>query len=81
MEGVSFGLLDGLDKVLAGRPAELIQIIGGGSRSRAWRQLLADATGATIQVPVEEEAGCLGAVAQVAVTYGLAKGENISSTA
>ena len=78
VEGASFGLLDGLDKVLAGRPAELIQVIGGGSRSRAWRQFLADATGATIQVPVEEEAGCLGAVAQAAVTYGLSNGKDIS---
>ncbi len=74
VEGASFGLLDGLDKVLDGRPAEVIQLIGGGARSRAWRQMLADATGATIQVPVEEEAGCLGAVAQSAVAYGCTQG-------
>jgi xylulokinase len=76
VEGVSFGLLDGLDGVLAGSPAEVIQLIGGGARSMAWRQLLADATGATIQVPMEEEAGCLGAVAQAVVAYGCANGQN-----
>lgn len=76
VEGVSFGLLDGLDRVLAGRSAELIQLIGGGARSRGWRQLLADATGATIQVPVEDEAGCLGAVVQAAVAYGRAQGRD-----
>jgi len=78
VEGVSFGLLEGLDKVLAGRHAKIIQVIGGGARSKAWRQLLADASGATIQVPVEEEAGCLGAAAQAAVVYNRANGRNAS---
>ncbi len=76
VEGASFGLLEGLDKVLAGGHAEIIQVIGGGARSKAWRQLLADASGATIQVPVEEEAGCLGAAAQAAVAYNRANGQN-----
>ncbi|SEG72203.1 xylulokinase [Bryocella elongata] len=67
VEGVSFGVLSGLDLVLAGRDAETIYVIGGGARSRGWRQLLADATGATIQVPLEEEAGCLGAAIQAMV--------------
>jgi xylulokinase len=67
VEGVSFGILGGLDLVLAGRVAETINVIGGGARSRGWRQLLADATGATIQVPVEEESGCLGATIQAMV--------------
>ncbi len=69
VEGVSFGLLDGLDRVLGDTPARLIYLIGGGARSLGWRQLLADATGATIKVPVEEEAGCLGAAVQAAVAY------------
>lgn len=64
IEGVSFGVLEGLDLILEGRKAEVIYVIGGGSRSNAWRQLLADATGAVIQVPVEEEAGSLGAALQ-----------------
>ncbi len=67
VEGVSFGILAGLDLILAGRPPEVIQVIGGGSRSRAWRQLLSDATGAVIQVPHEEEAGCLGAAIQAKI--------------
>jgi xylulokinase len=69
VEGVSFGILAGLDLVLAGRSAQVIQVIGGGARSRAWRQLLADATGAIIQVPCEEEAGCLGAAMQAMVAH------------
>lgn len=69
VEGVSFGILNGLDRVLAGKPATVLQVIGGGARSRAWRQLLADATGAVVQVPAEEEAGCLGAAIQARVAF------------
>ncbi len=69
IEGVSFGILNGLDLVLEGKVAETIRVIGGGARSLAWRQLLADATGAVIDVPVEEESGCLGAAIQAMVAY------------
>jgi xylulokinase len=64
VEGVSFGILEGLGLILGGAPADRVRLIGGGARSAAWRQLLADATGATIEVPLEEEAGCLGAAMQ-----------------
>lgn len=64
IEGVTFGVLNGLELILQGAPATTIQVIGGGSRSAEWRQMIADATGATIQVPIEEEAGCLGAAIQ-----------------
>ena len=74
VEGVSFGILNGLDLVLEGKPAETIRVIGGGARSRAWRQLLADATGATIDVPTEEESGCLGAAIQAIVASDAAAG-------
>jgi len=74
IEGVSFGILNGLDLVLGGKQAETIVVIGGGARSAQWRQLLADATGATIQVPVEAEAGCLGAAMQAMYAYSHAAG-------
>lgn len=75
VEGVSFGILSGFDLVLAGRTAHTVQLIGGGARSRAWRQLLADATGATIQVPTEDEAGCLGAAIQAMIATDLRNGK------
>jgi xylulokinase len=78
VEGVSFGILNGLDLVLAGRAPDVIQVIGGGARSRGWRQLLADATGATVQVPAEEEAGCLGAIIQAQVVYETVQGRALS---
>jgi xylulokinase len=76
IEGVSFGILNGLDLVLKDTRPEVILAIGGGARSRAWRQLLADATGVKIQVPNEEEAGCLGAAIQAMVAQSIADGHS-----
>jgi xylulokinase len=78
VEGVSFGILNGLDRILQGREATVVQAIGGGARSRGWRQLLADATGATIQAPMEEESGCLGAAIQAVVAWAKADGNPLS---
>ena len=78
VEGVSFGILNGLDLVMAGRSPKVLQVIGGGARSGGWRQLLADATGSPVQVPAEEEAGCLGAAIQARVAYARAVGAPVS---
>jgi xylulokinase len=78
IEGVSFGVLEGLELILEGKKADVIYVIGGGSRSNAWRQLLADATGAVIEVPLEEEAGCLGAAIQALYIERLNAGESVS---
>ncbi len=64
VEGVTFGVLNGLQRIQGNRPVQRMMVIGGGSRSAAWRQLIADATGAAVEVPLEEEAGCLGAAIQ-----------------
>jgi xylulokinase len=74
VEGVSFGILNGLDLILRGRKADVVQVTGGGARSAAWRQLLADASGVEIHVPAEEEAGCLGAAIQAMVALSRAGG-------
>jgi xylulokinase len=74
VEGVSFGILNGLDLILRGRKADVVQVTGGGARSAAWRQLLADASGVEIHVPAEEEAGCLGAAIQAMVALSHADG-------
>ncbi len=43
IEGVSFGLRDGLDAMRrAGSRIDEVQLVGGGSRSTLWAQLLAD---------------------------------------
>lgn len=46
LEGVSFGLADGMDVLHAtGIQPQSITLIGGGARSAWWRQLLADVSG------------------------------------
>ncbi len=43
IEGVGFGLLDGMNALRqAGGSAQQLQLVGGGSRSALWAQLLAD---------------------------------------
>jgi xylulokinase len=74
VEGVSFGVLNGLGLVLEGKRSDRIRLIGGGARSAAWRQLLADASGSTIEVPLEHEAGCLGAAMQALYLFGSSQG-------
>ena len=71
-------MLAGLELILRGTQAERILLIGGGSKSAGWRQLLADATGAIIQVPEEEEAGCLGAAIQAMYASGHTAGEGVT---
>ena len=75
IEGVSFGILSGLDLILRGGKVDQILVIGGGSKSAAWRQLLADASGVAVAVPVEEEAGCMGAAMQAMYLDGVLGGE------
>ena len=80
IEGVSFGILKGLELVLSGKQPEVILAIGGGARSAEWRQLLADVSGALIEVPLEDEAGCLGAAMQAIYVYQHAQGQPQSFT-
>jgi xylulokinase len=69
LEGVAFGLRDGLDLMIeAGMPAPgQIRASGGGTASPLWRQILADVLGAEIATVSTSEgaafgAGLLGAV-------------------
>ena len=60
VEGVSFGLRDGLDTL--NKPADALALVGGGARSAWWSQLLAD----ILEVPLTlgeggEAGGALGA--------------------
>jgi xylulokinase len=74
IEGVSFGILNGLDLMQQAHSAERILAIGGGARSAGWRQLLSDVTGVKVDVPIEEEAGCLGAAMQAIFSWSCNQG-------
>jgi xylulokinase len=63
LEGVAFGLRDGLDlMVAAGVPKpSSIRASGGGTRSELWRQVLADVLEADIETVATEEGAAFGA--------------------
>lgn len=57
-EGVGFGLLDGLRTLPASDPPlRALSLVGGGSRSAWWAQLLADTFGLTLTVHQDSETG------------------------
>ena len=76
LEGVGLGLLDGIEAVgETGLHTEEITVIGGGSRSSYWLQLLADIAGRPLTVRAGGEVGpALGAarLAQLALEPGAA---------
>lgn len=65
VEGASLGLRYGLEHLsdLGIRGSE-IRLIGGGSKSPVWRQIVADLSGMRVICPTEGEAGALGAAVQ-----------------
>jgi xylulokinase len=68
MEGVAFGLTDGLDALRAAgtRPGAL-SLVGGGARSALWAQLLADSMGTPVEVHAGAEAGAALGAARLAM--------------
>jgi xylulokinase len=68
MEGVAFTFADGLDVVAAaGAQPRSTLIVGGGARSGFWAQLIADATGLTIDRAESAEAGAAAGAARLAM--------------
>jgi xylulokinase len=67
-EGVACGLLDGLDALRAACPTVggRVILVGGGGRSRAYRQVLADLIGQPLVVPHGDEHVAAGACLQAA---------------
>jgi xylulokinase len=66
-EGVVCGLLDGLDALSAFAPTDgRLFLVGGGARSRAFRQVLADLSGRAVLVPHDQEQVATGACVQAA---------------
>ncbi len=72
LEGVAFGLRDGLDLMVAsGMPAPTeIRASGGGLASPIWRQILADVLGAELATPSTTEGAAFGAAVLAAVGVG-----------
>jgi xylulokinase len=72
IEGIALDVAMGLAHI-EGATGEVIRdvvAIGGGARSRLWRQIVADATGRAVLVSETVEATCLGAGMLAAVGAG-----------
>jgi xylulokinase len=74
MEGVAFGLADGLAALVAsGTAPARLSLVGGGSRSDYWAQLIAN----TLYIPIiTHSSGQVGAVMGAARFARMAAGEN-----
>ena len=72
LEGVAFGLADGLAALrAAGTEVGRLSLLGGGARSPLWAQLIADALGVPCDVHVGAQAGAaLGAARLGAIATG-----------
>jgi len=72
LEGVAFGLRDGLELMLAaGMPAPTqIRASGGGTASSLWRSILADVLGAELATVTTTEGAAYGAAVLAAVGVG-----------
>ncbi len=81
VEGVSFGVLAGMQRIIGAAEPERIFLVGGGARCQEWRQMIADASGAEIVAPASEEAGCIGGGLQAMWAYGrhLGQGETLEA--
>ncbi|MCD9118723.1 xylulokinase [Pseudomonas bijieensis] len=67
VEGTTFGLRYGLDLLRAnGLEAQSIRLIGGGSKSPMWRQIVADIMNTPVICTEQSEAAALGAAIQAA---------------
>jgi xylulokinase len=74
LEGVAFGLRDGLDLMVAAgmEPPRQIRASGGGLASPVWRQILADVLGAEIATVNTTEGAAFGAALLAAPAGGAA---------
>ena len=67
MEGVTMGMNYGLLRLATlGVKAKEIRVTGGGAKSPAWRQLMADIFGVPVVAMVEDEGAALGGAIQAA---------------
>ena len=74
LEGVAFGLMNSLELImeLGIKPRE-VRILGGGSRSRLWRKIIADVFGVGVYTLEVDEGSSYGAAILASVGAGLYK--------
>ncbi len=76
MEGVTLGMNFGLRRLAAlGVVAKEIRVTGGGAKSPAWRQIMADVFGVPVVAMAADEGAALGAALQAAWALALRDGK------
>jgi xylulokinase len=79
VEGATFGLRYGLDLLRHnGLQSRSIRLIGGGSKSAVWRQIVADTMNTPVICTEQSEAAALGAAIQAAWCVSRANGNELS---
>lgn len=79
MEGATYSLKYGYDAfVRAGMSFDRIVLTGGGSKSAAWRQMVADVFGLPVEVPQQAEGAAFGAALQALWSLRQASGNAVS---
>jgi xylulokinase len=77
MEGATMGMNYGLCRLAAlGVKAKEIRVTGGGAKSPAWRQIMADVFGVPVVALVEDEGAALGGALQAAWCSARREGRN-----
>ncbi|MBK7644172.1 MAG: xylulokinase [Planctomycetes bacterium] len=79
LEGVALNLAWGLERLRAlGTHGEELHLVGGASRSRAWKRVLADVLGLRVRPLAEPESAALGAALQAAWAVSRSTGGSAS---
>ncbi|SHE90089.1 xylulokinase [Seinonella peptonophila] len=55
LEGVAMAMRQAMEQLTDGKPIQQITLIGGGSKSKIWNQIIADVLGVEVQIPVEPQ--------------------------
>jgi xylulokinase len=78
MEGATYALRNGYDALqAAGLRFDAIRLTGGGTRSGAWRQMVADVFELPVDVPEQTEGAAFGAALQALWAHGHAEGRGV----
>ena len=72
LEGLAFAMRDVFDRTRElGVQAEALRIVGGGARSRLWKQIRADLIGLPAETPLHTDTSAIGAALLAAKAAGL----------
>lgn len=80
LEGTSLNLAWGVDRMRGlGLQVDAVRLVGGGSRNRLWRRILADCLDAPVACLEEAESAALGAALAACWTVRRQQGEEVSA--